>query len=64
MEKTIIVYYKEEGLIIHKIIAERLNLYHGYRIKTEKEFWDILRQNASHVLLLCQAKIDELKQLS
>jgi hypothetical protein len=54
---TIIVWYNQNALLVSKVVAENLKLNHGYIIRTEKEFWDILGANCTHNLLVCKSKL-------
>jgi len=54
---TITVYYDGSGLLIDSDVAESLNLKDGYTIKTEVEFWKILKRNANAMISIIQAKL-------
>ena len=53
----ITVWYGNKALLVNKTVAENLKLIHGYRIKSEKEFWEILGANCTHNLLVCKSKL-------
>lgn len=54
---TITVWYNGNALSVYKVVAERLNLKHGDRIKSEKEYWDIIGEQCSHGMLISQQKL-------
>lgn len=47
---TITVYYKGNGLLVNKSVAEKMQLRNGQNIKTETHFWQIIGENASRSL--------------
>ena len=59
MKDTITVYYNGSGLLVSKEVAESLNLTHGYRIKTEAEFWGIISTNARHGISICKSNLTQ-----
>ena len=54
MNKYIIVYYDGQGLTIYQDVADELRLHNGYIIKTEEEFWHILKENSIAGLIKCE----------
>ena len=52
---TITVWYNGNALSISSIVAADMGLRNGYRIKTEKEFWNILGKNSEFGILKCEA---------
>ncbi len=57
MDKTITVYYQGSALLVYKVVADRLHLRQGQVLQTEAHLWDVLRQNATHGLLMCQHQL-------
>lgn len=51
------VYYNGGGLIVDDDIATELGLKNGDTIKTEREFWHILKINANAMIAIYSAKI-------
>ena len=51
---TITVWYDGQALLIFESVAEMLNLKDGQQIRTEKEFWKILGQNAEVGIASCK----------
>lgn len=57
----ITTYYKGNGLLVHKEVADLNEIPDGYKIKTEQEFWEILRANCEHGIDRCTQLIEDKK---
>lgn len=53
----VIVYHNRIPLMLFPEVAKALGIDHGYRIKTESEFWEILNANATYGLNTCNLEI-------
>ena len=51
---SITVWYDGKALLVFKSVAEMLNLKDGQQLRTEKEFWEVLRQNAEVGIASCR----------
>ena len=58
MKNTITVWFRGSGVLVSKAVAKSLKISDGYFIKSESEFWKILKANASYNMSLCEAKIN------
>ncbi len=58
---TITVIYDGTPMIVSSAVAVSLGLKNGQTVKTEAEFWEILRANASYNIAICSAKLNECK---
>lgn len=59
--KNVVVYFNGNGLLISSVIAKRFALKPGGIIKTEDEFWEVVRANAAYQLLALSAIVNSSK---
>ncbi len=54
-----IVYFQGNSLIVDEHVAEQLGLVEGSVIKTEEQFYEVIRMNASYNIVVLTQKLED-----